>query len=84
MTPGQIASGVWLVGTDIQPGTYRSPGPLPGDRYCMWSRHSSLAGGPMDGILASDGGGPGHQMIVTIAASDRLFRTTCAAFTKVS
>lgn len=38
----------------------------------------------MDAIIASDGGETGHQMVVTIAASDKLFRTTCAPFTKVN
>ena len=78
---GQIPSGVWLVGVDVQPGTYRSTGSE--GRYCMWSRHSSHAGGPMDNIIASDGRDSG-QMVVTIQPGDALFRTNgCAPFTKI-
>lgn len=79
-----IGPGVWLVGTDVQPGTYRSAGAATADDYCMWSRHDSAAGGPFDGIIASDGQfGPG-QMIVTVDAGDVLFRTSgCAPFTKI-
>lgn len=80
-TPGQISDGVWIVGTDVQPGTYRSAGPV--DGYCMWSRHSSVSGGPFDDIIASDGRRDG-QVVVTIAATDALFRTSgCAPFSKV-
>lgn len=80
--PGTIADGVWIVGTDVQPGTYRSTG-ASGDRYCMWSRHSSVSGGPLDNIIASDGSSAG-QMVVTIEPSDKLFRThKCAPFQKV-
>jgi hypothetical protein len=78
---------VYLVGTDVQPGTYRTQGAHPEEHmrgYSMWSRHDSAAGGPMDGIIASDGGGPGEQMIVTIAPDDVLFRTSgCEAFLPV-
>jgi hypothetical protein len=81
--PGQIADGTWLVGTDVQPGTYRSAGAGP-DGYCMWSRHNTASGGPMDGIIASDGSYDARQMIVTIAPGDKVFRTSgCAPFTKV-
>lgn len=80
---GQIGPGVWLVGSDVAPGTYRSSG-ASGDRYCMWSRHSSAAGGSMDDILASDGQRGAGQMIVTIQSGDALFRTNgCAPFVKV-
>lgn len=76
---GQIGEGVWLVGSDVEPGTYRSAGATDGD-YCMWSRHSSAAGGIMDDIIASDGDYAG-QMVVTIEPGDVLFRTGgCAPF----
>lgn len=79
---GSIGEGVWIVGSDVQPGTYRSSG-APSGGYCMWSRHSSTAGGPFDAITASDGSKAG-QMLVTIQAGDKLFRTHgCAPFTKV-
>jgi hypothetical protein len=79
---GAIGDGVWLVGTDVQPGTYRSDG-ASGGQYCMWSRHSSTAGGPLDNIIASDGSSAG-QMVVTIAPGDKLFRThKCGPFVKI-
>ena len=79
---GSISDGVWIVGSDVQPGTYRSSGAETGG-YCMWSRHSSTAGGPFDAIIASDGSKAG-QVLVTIQPGDKLFRTHgCAPFTKV-
>lgn len=79
---GTIGDGVWIVGTDIQPGAYRSPG-APAGGYCMWSRHSSTAGGPFDAITASDGSKTG-PMLVTVQSADKLFRTHgCAPFTKI-
>lgn len=82
--PGEIAPGVWIVGTDIQPGTYRTRGAGDGG-YCMWSRHNTLAGGPMDGIIASDGALSPGTLLVTIEPTDKVFRTAgCAPFTKVS
>lgn len=84
---GTIPPGVYLVDADIQPGTYRSTGatqPSYGRGYCMWSRHSTPAGGPMDAIIASDGSYSG-QMIVTIEPGDARFLTRgCAPFTLVS
>lgn len=76
---GQIGPGVWFVGTDVQPGTYRSSGPAEADRYCMWSRHDTTEGGPMDGIIASDGTFDAGQMVVTIEPGDALFRTSGCA-----
>lgn len=79
---GTIGDGVWIVGTDIQPGAYRSTG-APAGGYCMWSRHSSTAGGPFDAITASDGSKTG-PMLVTVQPADKLFRTHgCAPFTKI-
>ena len=73
---------VLFVGSDIAPGTYRTSGSANGD-YCMWSRHSSASGGPMQDIIASDGAYSG-QMIVTVERSDVLFRTRgCAPWERV-
>lgn len=78
-----IGDGVWLVGSDVQPGTYRSAGAVDGD-YCMWSRHSSTSGGVIENIIASDGSFAG-QMVVTIEPGDKLFRTKgCEPFQKLS
>lgn len=81
---GQIGDGVWLVGSDVAPGTYRSTGPAEAGGYCMWSRHDTASGGPMDGIIASDGSYDASQMLVTVEVSDVVFRTSgCAPFQRV-
>lgn len=78
-----IGSGTWIVGTDMQPGTYRSSGPNDTVGYCMWSRHSVITGDPFEGIVASDGTKSG-QMVVTIAPTDKMFITKgCAPFERV-
>lgn len=87
--PGQITAGAWRVGADVAPGTYITTGAVPErdgrDGYCMWSRHSSTAGGPMDDIIASDGDYGTQQMLVTINPSDVLFRTDgCNTWEKIS
>jgi hypothetical protein len=82
---GQIGPGEWLVGTDVQPGTYRSDGPAEPGGYCMWSRKDAAGAGPLDNIIASDGSYDAGQMLVTIAATDVVFRTRgCAPFQPVS
>lgn len=81
--PGQIQPGVWIVGADVQPGTYRSTGAGDGG-YCMWSRHSTTGGGPMDAIIASDGALSPGGVLVTIEATDKVFRTRgCAPFQRI-
>lgn len=66
--------GIWLVGTDVQPGTYRSSSG--GD--CYWARLSNLSG---NGIIAN---GLGANQIVTISASDKAFETTrCGEWVRV-
>lgn len=78
-----ITSGTWIVGTDVQPGTYRSDGPNDAVSYCMWSRHRVVTGDPFEGIIASDGTTSG-QTVVTIAPTDKVFITKgCAPFERV-
>lgn len=78
--------GTFIVGTDIQPGTYRSAAPPDdgsGDPSCYWARLSNLTGsGETAGIIANDiSSGPS---VVTILASDKGFTTSgCAVFTMV-
>ncbi|MCO7192298.1 DUF4190 domain-containing protein [Pseudonocardia sp. McavD-2-B] len=72
--PGSIpGTGTFLVGEEVEPGTYRS---TPTERvmsWCYWSRLSSLDG-TVDSIIANDGGdGP---KVVTISPSDRAFETS--------
>lgn len=67
-----FGSGQKIVGTDIQPGTYRSAG---GDG-CYWERESGFSGSVND-ILANDNAtGPA---VVTIAPSDKGFKSTNCA-----
>lgn len=61
-------SGLWLVGTDIQPGTYRAT-ELDG---CYWERLSGLDG-TIDSIIANDFIIDSGQAVVEISESDVAF-----------
>ncbi|WP_431908768.1 hypothetical protein [Nonomuraea jabiensis] len=62
-----------VVGTDIQPGTYRTAGPTAGIPMCYWARLRSATGGE----IAS--GMPAGPATVTIVATDKAFRTAGCA-----
>ncbi len=82
---GQIGEGTWLVGPDVQPGTYRSPGAttVRGFNFCLWQRLSDTSG-ENSAIIASGTGNAGEPQVVTIAATDRAFRVSgCEPFTRV-
>ncbi|WP_421845152.1 hypothetical protein [Mycobacterium sp.] len=67
--------GTYQVGTEIQPGTYRSEA----GRSCRWWRLSGLDGGSSD--IISNGSGPGLQ-VVQIAPTDVAFATdSCPPWT---
>lgn len=67
--------GLYIVGEDIQPGTYRSAG----SGYCYWERLSGLSGEFDDLITNDTGEGP---MAVTISPNDVAFSTNgCAEWT---
>jgi hypothetical protein len=71
-----FGNGVFIVGTEIQPGTYRTRVPSPG---CYWDRLSAF-GGTLDNIIAN-GGSDGPEL-VTISASDKGFRSSgCGTWT---
>jgi hypothetical protein len=71
--------GVYVVGVDIQPGTYVSSNP----GYCSWYRLSGLSGDSRD-IIASDNTASG-KMYVTIAPTDAAFKTlSCSTWQLVS
>jgi len=73
----EFDSGTHLVGTDIQPGTYRSSA---GDS-CYWERLSGL-GGSVSDIIAN--GNPDGQAIVTISATDAAFESArCGTWSKI-
>lgn len=61
-------SGLFLVGEDIQPGTYRGEG----GSMCYWARLSGTSG-ELDDVIAN--GLPEGPTVVTIAESDVAFET---------
>lgn len=68
--------GTFLVGSEVQPGTYRSIG-IEG-RSCVWKRLSGLSGGPGTTIAFGSSKGP---VIVEIEATDKGFQTVdCATW----
>jgi flagellar basal body-associated protein FliL len=69
--------GTFVVGTDIQPGTYKAPA-SPG---CYWARLSGLDGSDDDIIANDNTDGP---VVITIAPSDKAFNDArCGSFTKI-
>ncbi|MFE9774976.1 hypothetical protein ACFYOV_25540 [Streptomyces sp. NPDC005931] len=72
--------GMFRVGADITPGTYRSSGNA--DDSCYWERARD-AGHSLDSIIANNN--VNGSAIVTISASDGYFKTTgCQDWTKTS
>ena len=71
-TPGAatISDGDWIVGTDVDPGTYRTRSAA---TLCYWERLSGF-GGTLDEIIANRSGG-GYQ-VVTIGTGDKGFSTS--------
>ncbi|WP_157549873.1 hypothetical protein [Nonomuraea candida] len=66
-----------VVGTDIQPGTYRTTGPASGFPMCYWARLRDTTGG----VIAT--GMPAGPVVVTIQATDKAFQTGgCADWTR--
>ena len=78
---GNISPGLWLVGTQISPGTYRAAA-----QYgCYWARVRNFTGN-LSGIIANDfvsGAGP---QLVAISGGDVGFETDadCGTWTRVS
>lgn len=68
--------GIFKVGTDIQPGTYKNEG----TESCYWARLSGFSGDSAE-ILSNDN--PRGQTYVTIEASDTAFESqNCGTWTK--
>ena len=68
--------GIYLVGVDIKPGTYKS-GP---DGDCYWARLKNTEG-DLDSIIANHNGG---NSVVTIRKTDKAFETSrCGEWKKV-
>ncbi|MFJ9374566.1 hypothetical protein [Streptomyces sp. NPDC101455] len=72
--------GMFKVGTDIAPGTYRSAGNK--DDLCYWERTKDAEHG-LDSILANDN--VTGTAVVTISTKDAYFKTTgCKNWTKTA
>ncbi len=70
--------GVYLVGEEVAPGTYRAQSP---GEYCYWERLSGLSGSFDD--LISNGLGPADAA-VTVSASDVAFSTEgCGTWARI-
>jgi len=70
-----FGDGTYAVGIDIAPGTYSAPG----GSSCYWERDRDFSGTD-SGIIADDL--PSRPSIVTIAPSDKAFKTDgCGAWT---
>jgi len=66
---------MYIVGTDIEPGTYKSSG----QDGCYWVRMGDFSG---NSILENDNAN--GQAIVTITATDRGFRSSrCGTWTLI-
>ncbi len=75
---GTFGDGVFIVGTDIDPGTYRSTG----QGGCYYARLASFSGAMAD-ILANENSD--SPAIVTIAPTDKGFRSSrCGIWTRVT
>jgi hypothetical protein len=69
-------AGTYIIGTDIQPGTYKNTG----DQGCYYARLRGF-GGTVDDIIANNN--TDSVAIVTIKASDKGFTSTnCGTWTK--
>lgn len=69
--------GTYLVGSDIQPGTYRSVS----NSGCYWARLSDLSG-TLSGIITNNNAD--GQIVVTIRSGDKAFESTrCSQWLKI-
>ncbi|MGV0810090.1 hypothetical protein [Mycolicibacterium setense] len=74
--PAPAASGVidhdglFIVGTDVQPGNYASAGPVEGGT-CYWKRMADLHGGDIIDNAFSK-----KPQVITIEATDKAFKTS--------
>lgn len=72
-----FTSGIFIVGTDIDPGTYKSTG-AKDSTSCYWARLSGF-GGSLDEIIANNVSG---NTVATISATDKGFSSTgCGTWT---
>ena len=75
--------GTWLVGADIEPGTYRTPADP--ESNCYMARLSGLSGSPDDIIMEHQGAGHDHDHVIEIEPTDAAFQTTgCGTWERVT
>jgi hypothetical protein len=82
ITPGApiIDDGIFIVGQDLAPGTWRSTG---GSGFGCYAARLSGFGGTLNEIIANDLTTDGG-LIVTVAGSDKGFETTgCGTWTRL-
>ncbi len=74
--------GTFLVGEEIIPGRYRSPGPSSGSLFCYHARLSSVSAAGIEGIIENDNSqGP---VVVDVKAGDEALEVSrCRPFEKV-
>lgn len=72
--PSGIMAGTYLVGIDIQPGTYQGQAGTDVLETCYWERLSNVSG-EFDGILANDNGV--GQYYVQVQPGDFALKTGC-------
>jgi hypothetical protein len=72
-----ITEGIWTVGVDIEPGTYRTAEALTG--YCYWAIYRSGTNG--DDIIENDGPEGGYPT-VTLSVGQDFENSGCGTFVK--
>jgi membrane protein involved in colicin uptake len=73
-------SGIYEIGAEKNPGTYRTSGPTPGRSSCYYAVLSSPTGSGIDNIIDNNNiGGPG---IVNLAAGQFFETTGCEDWTR--
>jgi hypothetical protein len=72
--PQVIKAGTYLVGSDIQPGTYRGQAGSDFSESCYWERLQNVAGG-LDAVLANDNAT--GQFYVQVLPGDFALKTAC-------
>jgi hypothetical protein len=77
-----IPAGVWLVGSQVAPGTYQ----VTPTASCYWERLRHFQHQGNTGVIANGFGAPGKTQSVTIAATDVGFGTdtNCGTWARVS
>jgi|GEM_PF-5946909 len=84
LSEGAFGPGIWLVGTDIEPGTYRPAAPIAmidGFSYCYWSVASD-ASRDFEAVLAN-GLPSGGLPTVTLVAGNEFESSDCGDWVKV-